>query len=133
MTAMRKSLTPALTVLTLMLGLVASSTAHAGEALEALRGDWLIEAGEGEQLPPNMQMKMPFVNDDTLRMTIIMAGQVIGSEEARYAATADGKMTMYEEGGAETECTWEVKADGKLHVTGPNPSGELETIVMRRP
>lgn len=130
---MRKSLTPALTVLALMLGLVATSTALAGEAIEALRGDWLIEAGEGEQLPPNMQMKMTFVDDDTLRMTIIMDGQVLGSEEARYAATADGKMKMYEENGTETDCTWEVKADGKLYVTGPNPSGEPETIVMRRP
>ena len=130
---MRKYRILPLTVLALMLSLAATSTALAGEAIQALRGDWLIEPGEGEQLPPNMQMKMTFVDDDTLRMTIVMDGQVVGSEEGRYAATADGKMTMYEDNGTETDCTWEVKADGKLYLTGPNPGGQPETIVMRRP
>ena len=128
---MRKTLSPVLAALTLMLSLSATTTAHAAEAIEALRGGWQIESFNGEQFPPNLQAVLTFVDDATLRMTVSMDGQVIETEETRYEATADGKITIYDEDKGE-EGKWEVKADGKLYLSGPNDQGEIETMVLRR-
>lgn len=130
---MRKTLTPFLAVLTLMLGLTATTTAQGAEALEALRGAWLVESFNGEQLPPNLQATMTFVDDETIQVSVSMDGQVVETEETKYKATADGKITIYDENGKAEEGKWEVKADGKLQVSGPSDDGQVETMILRRP
>jgi len=129
---MRKTLTPILAALTLMLSLTATTTAFAAEAIEALRGGWLIESYNGEQMPPNMQATMTFVDSETLQMSVSMDGQVITTEETKYEATAEGKITVIGEDGTAEEGTWEVK-EGKLHLSGPNDDGQIETLILRRP
>ncbi|MEM1354398.1 MAG: hypothetical protein AAGC44_10390 [Planctomycetota bacterium] len=130
---MRKTLTPLLAALTLMLGLTATSSVQAGEAIEPLRGAWVIESFNGEQFPPNLKATMTFVDDDTISLSVSMDGQVIESQENRYAATNDGKITIFEDDGSAEEGKWEVKADGKLYLSGPNDDGEIETLILRRP
>ena len=117
-----------LPVLSLLLGLSAASTASAGEAIEALRGKWLIESFGEEPTPPNMKFEMEFVDDDTLKMTITF-GEESQVEEVRYQATADGKITVYPPETPEgEEATWEVKADKKLYITA-----EEGVMVLSRP
>jgi len=103
--------------LALLLSLTAV-TAQAGDAIEALAGDWLVESFDGEQTEPGMEMKISFVDDETMKMTITVNGQEVVSEEVRYEATEEGDITVYTEDEPDGESAkWEVADDGKLHIT----------------
>lgn len=119
-----------LPLMALML-LMTATTAQAGEALEALRGQWLVDSFDGDAPPPGVSLTFDFVDDATMRVTYREEEGEPDVEEMRYTATADGTITVFPDPDApEGEAaTWEVKADGKLHIT----SKEGSVMVMSRP
>ena len=126
---MRK-LTQTLWLAAIALMLTVGSAAYAGEALEPLRGEWLVESWNGEQLPPEMKMTINFVDDDTLSFTATMNGEVLETEEVRYTASEDGNMTVYTEEEPDGEAiTWAVGEDKKLTLS----SEEDGDMVLKRP
>ncbi|MEM1354397.1 MAG: hypothetical protein AAGH88_05885 [Planctomycetota bacterium] len=130
---MRKSVNPFITAFALMLGLFATATAEAGEAIEALRGDWLIISFNEEPPPAGSQMILTFVDDQTVKMSFVLDGNVVDESQTRYEATEDGNMKIEDDvDGSMTAYTWEVRDDGQLHLISV-PGGDPEHLVMRRP
>lgn len=115
----------------LALVLACSATAAlAGPALEALAGKWSVETFDGEPAPEGVSLMFEFVDDDTLKV-VYKEGDTTDEQELRYAATADGKITVYPpESPDGEEAAWQVKDDGKLYITGKEGQ---ETMVLKRP
>lgn len=115
-----------------LLALVLSGSATAalaGEALEALRGVWSVELWDGKPTPEGMSLTFDFVDDDTLKVTF-KQGAEEDVQEVRYAATADGKITVYPPELPEGDpATWQVKDDGKLYIT----TDDGDAMVLKRP
>lgn len=99
--------------------LLGPTQAEAGDALEELKGAWLVESFDGEAPPQGVSMVITFVDDSTMQMEMTF-GSETKKEEIKYSATKDGKITVYPEPETEPEGetgTWEVKADKKLYIT----------------
>ena len=119
-----------LTALLALALLLAPATARAGEAIEALKGTWVAESFDGEPAPEGVKMVLTFVDDATLRMEVTLGGET-QKQEIKYAATADGKITLYPEPDTAPEgekATWQVKDDKKLYLT----NDQNEVMVLKR-
>jgi hypothetical protein len=122
--------TAPLIVLFALAMLLMPATARAGEAIEALKGAWTAESFDGEAPPEGMKMVLTFVDDSTMRMEMTFAGET-HKEEVKYAATKDGKLTIYADPDTKPEgeeAKWQVKADKKLYITGT----EGEVMILKR-
>lgn len=120
-----------LPVLAMMLSVLGSAPAMAGEALEALAGKWVLVSMEGEPAPAEIRFEMNFVDDDTVQM--ISPGDE-GDEpevlEMRYLATAEGDITVYPPNMPEGDkAKWSVDDKGQLVITADDGF----TMSLRRP
>ena len=128
MNPLSKTLCTSMALLALLL---APANALAGEAIEALKGAWVAETVGGEAPPDGVEMKMTFIDDDTIKLEVTFEGET-ELEEVRYEATKDGKITIWPEPEKKPEgekATWEVKKDKKLYIV----TEENETLVFARP
>ena len=117
--------------LAVLLAFTAATTAAAAGAADLI-GEWNVESFSGEAPPPNVQMKITFVDADTMTMTVTVDGQELGTEEVQYEATDGGEITIFTEDEPEGDtATWEIGVDGKLTITS-NEDGQEEKIVMGR-
>jgi len=106
-----------------------ATAALAGEALEALRGVWSVEVWDDKPMPEGMSLTFDFIDDDTLKVTFKAGGEE-DVQEVRYAATAEGKITVYPPEMPDGDpASWEVKDDGKLYIT----TDEGDAMVLKRP
>ena len=105
-----------------------ASAAMAGPS-EDLRGEWIIESMFGEAPPPGVEMRMEFVDGDTVKMTMIAGGQEQMSEEGSYTVTEDTLTITMD--GDEDVLNWEIDDDGKLHITSTEDDGPA--IILHRP
>ncbi|MEM1354376.1 MAG: hypothetical protein AAGH88_05780 [Planctomycetota bacterium] len=109
----------------------AAPSASGAEALEALRGLWVVESFGNEPTPPGVSLTLEFVDDDTLKVVYKQADEA-DEQEVRYTATADGKITVFPpEAPNGEEATWELKDDGKLYIAPDNEPGQV--MVLKRP
>ncbi|MFI4860416.1 MAG: hypothetical protein ACIAXF_07020 [Phycisphaerales bacterium JB063] len=122
-------LRPAALMLALMLVLTAATSALA-EGAGDLLGGWTVESYNGDTPPANVQMKVEFVDADTMRLVLVVDGSEVSSQDARYSATDDGKFMRYpEESPDGISGTWSIDAAGKLRIVNDDGS---EDIVMDR-
>ncbi len=113
-----------------LLMLFTPATAHAGEAIEALKGAWVVETSNGDPPPEGVKMVMTFVDDETLRIVATFEDKR-EKKDIKYSATEDGEITMFPEPKENPDgekATWEVRDDKKLYLT--NEEGEV--LVLAR-
>jgi hypothetical protein len=118
------------TTLLAFLFLLMPATAHAGEALPQLAGTWVAETINGKAPKAPAKLVMTFIDDSRLASEVTNPGGKTTKVEIKYAATADGVITMIPEPEEKPEGekgTWEIK-DGKLHIA----SGEDAKMVLVR-
>ncbi len=126
---MKRSTT--LASLSALLLLLVAATAQAGEAIESLKGAWVVELSKGAPPPEGVAIVMTFVDDDTLSIEATFKDKT-EKKDIKYTATADGKITLFPEPETEPEgekANWQVKDDKKLYLT--NEDGE-ELVLVRK-
>ncbi|MEM9416462.1 MAG: hypothetical protein AAGA29_13450 [Planctomycetota bacterium] len=119
---MRRAITP---VLALLLVLMNAGVARAQGAADLI-GEWHVESYNGDTPADNVQMKLVFVDADTMTMVLLIDGEEVSSQDVRYEATDDGVFVRYSEDAPDgAAATWSIDADGKLHLATDDGSEEI--------
>ena len=100
----------------------AAAPALASEALPELQGAWSVETMSGRSLPDGFEMTLTFVDEGTLKFTVVAQGHT-REQELAYSATADGEITIISNPDVNPQGdkgNWAIDDDGKLTMKGPN-------------
>ena len=94
------------------------------DVYEQLQGEWIAEL---EDAPAGREIRLTFVDRQTVRVAILHNGQEMQVREARYEAT-DTQVTFYydEDDDEGEQGAWHIDDDGKLHLIDSEEGEEGE-------